>query len=96
MQQVCLCVRAQAAAAVYTRLAGKLMGTYDDFENMGIVSHPTDTSAAMLHILAASSPPARWLVGIDAHVIGWAQRLLPTTLFDAMNRLILGISSPSY
>ncbi len=84
----------QDAAAVYTRLAGKLMSTYDDFESMGIISDPTDTSSAILHIFAASSPPARWLVGIDAHVIAWAQRLLPTRLFDAMNRLTLDVRSP--
>jgi NAD(P)-dependent dehydrogenase (short-subunit alcohol dehydrogenase family) len=56
---------------------------------------PEKVAARIEHALEASSPRARYLVGLDAQVMARAKRLVPTPVFDRLVARAMAFPKPS-
>lgn len=56
-----------------------------------IMGDPAQVAKVIVGVLKASSPRARYLVGIDAQALALTDRITPTTIKDRVLRLALGI-----
>lgn len=56
-----------------------------------VMGNPSQVAKVIAGILAARSPRARYLVGIDAQMLALTDRFTPTALKDRLTRLSLGL-----
>lgn len=71
---------------------GKLAEFRDVARETGERGVPPERVATVVReMLEARKPKARYVVGADAHQMIWAQRLLPTRVFDAIVRRQTGL-----